>query len=295
MSTPLVILGSTNRDMTVVVGKLPLPGETILGGDVAYGLGGKGANQAAAAARSGTKPVFVSAVGDDDAGHGLLTELEAVGVDASHLLVTPDAPTGVALIIVDANGENSIVVAAGANLALDPTETAATISDLVATGSVVLSQIEIAVAVVEAGARATAERGGRFVLNLSPSQPVAADVLALADPLIVNETEAADLSGLPIGSVDDAEAAATALLERTTSVVVTLGGDGVVFADASGIYFLPSHKVTVVDTTGAGDAFAGALAAQLSQGATLADAVQAGTAAGALAVQHLGAQPRAGF
>jgi ribokinase len=286
----LIVLGSANRDYTVLVERHPLPGETVLGGALTVATGGKGANQAVAAARAGAKPVLVGAVGSDSVGDDVLADLTARGVDVSRVLRSTE-PTGVALITVSHDGENSIVVAAGANGALDPHATAATISQLASIGTVLLCQLEIPIEVVSAAASEIEKAGGRFVLNLSPSRYVSPKLLALADPLILNETEASDLANCAIDGPADAETVARRLLSTSRSVVITLGGDGVIVADSTGVSHLEAQRVTVVDTTGAGDAFAGALAAALVAGRSLAEAAGAGTAAGTTAVQHLGAQP----
>lgn len=290
MTSRLIVLGSANRDYTVVVDRHPLPGETVLGGPVASGTGGKGANQAAAAARAGAKPVFLAAVGDDSTGSDILADLEAVGVDVSRVVRTATA-TGVALITVTRDGENSIVVSAGANGQLEVDAVVAQVNELVSAGSVVLAQLEVPVKVVAAAATATERLGGRFVLNLSPSQTVPSHTLGWADPLILNETEASELAGSIIDSPVDAQIVAKRLLGTSRSVAITLGGDGAVVADASGVQHLQAERVSVVDTTGAGDAFAGALAAALADGSSLVDAVKAGIAAGGAAVQYVGAQP----
>ena len=287
----MIVLGSASRDYTVIVDRHPNPGETLLGGDIITGSGGKGANQAVAAARATVRPVFLGSFGDDTTGHELIADLAAHGVDVDHVTVTPDAPTGVALITVARSGENSIVVAAGANAHLDPDATAAAIRSLAGPGTIILAQLEIPLATVIAAADAAAERGARFVLNLSPSQPIPASLLALCDPLVVNESEAAGIAGIPVSTVGDAMLVAQELLSGSKSVVITLGGEGVVVATADGVVHSPAEKVDVVDTTGAGDAFVGALAASLALGSDLHAAVARGTAAGALAVQHLGAQP----
>ncbi len=286
----LIVLGSANRDYTVLVERHPLPGETVLGGSLLIATGGKGANQAVAAALAGAKPVFLGAVGGDSVGGDILTDLAARGVDVSRVLRSPE-PTGVALITVSRDGENSIVVAPGANAALDADTTATTITTLVAADSVLLCQLEIPIEVVAAAAVQVEAVGGRFVLNLSPSQSVSPKLLALADPVILNEAEAAELAGSAIDSPADAETVARRLLATSRSVVITLGGDGAVVADSTGVKYVPATRVTVVDTTGAGDAFAGALAAALASGNDLVAAVDAGIAAGAAAVQYVGAQP----
>ena len=291
MTESMIVLGSASRDYTVIVDRHPNPGETLLGGDIITGSGGKGANQAVAAARATVRPVFLGSFGDDTTGHELIADLAAHGVDVDHVTVTPDAPTGVALITVARSGENSIVVAAGANAHLDPDATAAAIRSLAGPGTIILAQLEIPLVTVIAAADAAAERGARFVLNLSPSQPIPASLLALCDPLVVNESEAAGIAGIPVSTVGDAMLVAQELLSGSKSVVITLGGEGVVVATADGVVHSPAEKVDVVDTTGAGDAFVGALAASLALGSDLHAAVARGTAAGALAVQHLGAQP----
>lgn len=290
MTSRLLVLGSANRDYTVLVERHPLPGETLLGGKLSVATGGKGSNQAVAAAAAGAQPVFLGAVGSDSVGDDVLADLTRRGVDVSRVLRSGEA-TGVALITVSADGENSIVVAAGANGTLDADETAKTVAELATKDTVLLCQLEIPAEVVSAAASEIEKVGGRFALNLSPSRYVAPKLLGLADPLIVNESEASDVAGATIDGPADAEVIAKRLLENCRSVVITLGGDGVVVADQTGVTRLPAERVTVVDTTGAGDAFAGALAAALATGATLKDATSAGIAAGAAAVQHLGAQP----
>jgi ribokinase len=287
VSIPLVVLGSANRDYTVVVERHPLPGETVLGGAASVATGGKGANQAVAAAAAGVATTFLAAVGDDSVGGDILADLELRGVDVSRV-VRSTVATGIALITVDHAGENSIVVAAGANGTLDAAATAALVADL--EPGVLLAQLEIPVEVVAAAATAMETLGGRFVLNLSPSQYVSPKLLALADPLIVNESEASELAGSAIDSPVDAETVARRLLASSRSVALTLGADGIILATAEGVTHLPAVRAEVVDTTGAGDAFAGALAASLAKGSTLEDAARAGIEAGAAAVQHVGAQ-----
>lgn len=276
------MLGSVNSDLTVRVARHPRPGETLLGGDLSTGLGGKGANQAAAAARAGVAPLFLGAVGTDAVGDTLRSGLAGAGVDVSALL-TIDGPSGVALITVADDGENTIVVAAGANDRVDAATVRDTVSALDA-GDVVLAQLEVPLDVV---GTASASTSARFVLNLSPAREVPAELLAACDPLIVNETEAALIAG--DGSPEEL---VERLLPRVRSVVLTLGGDGALVADGDGVRHHRAPRVEVVDTTGAGDAFAGALAAALARGVALNEAAAAGVAAGAEAVQWVGAQPR---
>jgi ribokinase len=239
-------------------------------------------------------PVFLGAVGDDGNGRQLLDALGSGGVDVSSVAVVDDAPTGIALITVSRDGENTIVVAAGANARVNAHEVEAAIRAVAGAGTVLLAQLEIPLPVVVEAAEIIDELGGRTVLNLSPSREIPDALLALCDPLVVNEAEAHDLTGLTVDSVDEAAVAAQALLDRCRSVVITLGGDGAVFASSSEAGHRPAPKVTVVDTTGAGDAFVGALCAELAESGAatpLRTAVEHGVAAGAAAVQWLGAQP----
>jgi len=294
MTASLIVLGSANTDYTVVVDRHPQPGETLLGGDVAVATGGKGANQALAAARAGAMPIFVGAVGDDAAGRAMLDALGAGGVDVSSTARLADAPTGVALITVSSDGENTIVVAPGANGRLDPDAVLATIAPLAGPETVLLSQLEVPLAVVQAAAHAVAGAGGRVVLNLSPARDISAELLALCDPLVVNESEARAVGAASFVDAAGALDAARALGDRCRSVVITLGGDGAVWSDGAGGGHVAAPRVDVVDTTGAGDAFVGALSAELADGASLADAVTAGVRSGAAAVQWRGAQPPTG-
>jgi ribokinase len=286
----LLVLGSANRDYTVIVERQPAPGETVLGGSLNVATGGKGANQASAAARAGAKPILIGAVGTDSVGGDILADLTARGVDVT-LVSRSSEPSGVALITVSRDGENSIVVAPGANATLVPAAIAVAVAEHVDAGTVLLCQLEISPEVVSAAASEVERVGGRFVLNLSPSRYVSPKLLGLADPLVLNESEAADLAGSAIDGSADAQTIAKRLLATSRSVVITLGGDGAIVADSAGVTHVPAVRVPVVDTTGAGDAFAGALAAGLADGRDLATSVAAGIAAGAAAVQHLGAQP----
>jgi ribokinase len=286
----LIVLGSANRDYTVAVERQPQPGETVLGGELRVATGGKGANQAVAAARAGATPIFLGAVGADSVGTDILAELEARGVDVSQALRSTTS-TGVALITVSADGENTIVVSPGANGTLDASATATTVAKISDARAVLLCQLEISPDVVSAAASEIERGGGRFLLNLSPSRYVSPKLLDLADPLILNESEASDLAGSVIDGTADAMTVAGRLLAGSRSVVITLGGDGAIVADGDGISHVPAERVPVVDTTGAGDAFAGALAAALAAGGTMLDAVTAGIGAGSTAVQHPGAQP----
>lgn len=278
-SPDIVVVGSINQDYFVYVDEFPGAGATILANDGASGLGGKGANQALAARLLGAEVAFVGAVGGDAAGAGALAALEADGVGVSGIRILDATGTGAAYITVNAAGENTIIVHSGANARVTPEDVR-----LIGTPVVVLAQGELPAAAVDAAATAASSSGARFVLNLAPVIDVAPATLALADPLIVNEGEAEELLGHPS---DDLAGELAARLG--TSVVVTLGARGAAVATGSGSWTEPSPKPSaVVDTTGAGDAFVGALAAALAAGRDLAFAVRVGAAAGSHAVESAG-------
>ncbi|MEU0072441.1 ribokinase [Streptomyces sp. NPDC006332] len=291
----LLVVGSANADLVIGVERRPGAGETVLGSDLAVHPGGKGANQAVAAARLGARTALLARVGDDAHGRLLLDSQRAAGVDTAGVLVG-GAPTGVALITVDPSGDNSIVVSPGANGRLTPADVRDAAS-LLHASRVVSTQLEIPLETVVEVVRGLAP-DSRFVLNPSPPRPLPSEVLAACDPLIVNEHEAKVLlggdgaEGSVEGSVSDApEDWARLLLERgPRSVVVTLGAEGALVASAEGVTRVPSVKVAAVDTTGAGDAFTAALAWRLGAGSSLADAAAYASRVGAAAVTRQGAQ-----
>ena len=269
------VLGSINVDLVTHVDRHPRPGETVLGEGLERLAGGKGANQAAAAAAAGAAVVMIGAVGDDEAGHGCLDRLRRLGIDTSGVAVRPDQPTGTALIVVDGTGENSIVVAPGANGLVG--EEALEVARSAGAGDVLLAQLEVPLDTVARACAAASGRGARVVLNISPYADLPDDLVALGDPVVVNEHEAGLL---------DAKGA------RPRSLLVTLGAEG---ADWDGLR-LPAVGVPeaeVVDTTGAGDAFCGVLAASLARGEERETALRAALQAGADSVRHPGAQREA--
>jgi ribokinase len=285
----VLVVGSANADLTVRVTRRPGAGETVLGEDLVESAGGKGANQAAAAARLGGRTALLARVGGDAYGRLLLDAQRAAGTDVGPVIVDDAARTGTAMIIVSPDGDNSIVVSPGANAALTPKDVAAA-EDVIEAATVLSLQLEIPMESVRAAALAAGRAGTRVVLNPSPApDDLAGELLALADPLVVNEHEAARLSGHADGT--PAQWAA-ALRERgARSVVVTLGGDGALVLDDAGVCEVPGIKVRAVDTTGAGDAFTGALATRLAQGDALPDAARFAVRVGAAAVTKPGAQP----
>ena len=267
----VVVVGSLNIDSTVEVARHPQPGETLLGGDLVKQFGGKGANQAIAAARAGARVGMVGRVGDDADGDAYLRRLQGYGIDTTHIARTHGVPTGHAAIAVDADGENTIIVSPGANGRLTVADLAALTS--LAAGDVLLAQLEVDTDVVAEAARIAASRGARVILNLAPYAGLPGDVLELADPVVVNEHENAQLE-------------ADGYAPR--SVLVTRGGTGSQWGEVTVAAGVAS---TVVDTTGAGDCYCGTLAAGLAAGLGERDAMEAASTAAALSVGWAGAQP----
>lgn len=275
MSGRVVVVGSLNVDLVTHVERHPQPGETLLGSDLERVAGGKGANQAVAAAGAGGDVVMVGHVGADESGAAYRERLRARGIDVSRLGTDSARPTGHALIVVSADGENTIVVAPGANASADwPATLEAALADL-APEDVVLLTLEIPFDTVAAAARGARERCSRVVVNMAPYADLPADVVALADPVVVNEHEGALLARAGL---------------MPTSLLTTLGAAGARWDDEtrSGPA-VPAGEVR--DTTGAGDAFCGALCAALANGLDRTAALDAALAAGARAVRHEGAQP----
>lgn len=280
----VVVIGSANLDVVVRVQRLPAAGETVLGHQLEEVAGGKGLNQAIAAALRGPC-TFVGTVGDDEAGRILVDRLQRAGVDTTWVARVP-GPTGRALIEVDAAGENRIVVAPLANARLEA-DTVRNALDQLAP-AVVLAQLEVPLAAVSAAAAWAAANGARFVLNASPVAVLPPDVLRCCDPLVVNRVEASAMLGDdPAASAPDDGVGALAdrLAGQVTSVVVTDGPRGAHVGTAERIRVIPAEPVTPVDTTGAGDAFAGTLAGALANGETLPSATGCANAAAARVIQ----------
>ncbi|MEW1720537.1 ribokinase [Streptomyces sp. NPDC093109] len=289
----LLVVGSANADLVIGVERRPGAGETVLGSDLALHPGGKGANQAVAAARLGARTALLARVGDDTHGRLLLDSQRAAGVDTTGVLCG-GAPTGVAVITVDPSGDNSIVVSPGANARLSPADVADA-GDRLRAARVVSVQLEIPLETVAEVVRTLAP-GTRFVLNPSPPVELPAGILAACDPLILNEHEVRVVLGRTPEAPgaregDGPEEWARALLALgPRSVVITLGERGALVADAGGTERVASVRVRAVDTTGAGDAFTAALAWRLSAGEGLADAARYAARVGAAAVTKEGAQ-----
>ena len=284
------VVGSINQDFVLSVERRPTPGETVTDASLATHNGGKGANQAAAAALLGASVTFLGGVGDDGFGEPLVRSLADKGVDTSLVREVPDSSTGTAFITVTPDGENAITVAPGANRRLEA-EDIDDASEPIGEARVLVVQMEVQREVVGRAVEVASGNGTRALVNLAPPFEVPRSLLEKLDPLVLNEHEAAFLLGESVEGVDGALSAASELLDLgPRSVVVTVGEDGAVFSSGASVEHLTAPSVEVVDTTGAGDAFVGALAARLAADAPLEDAVAYAARAGAAAVTKEGAQ-----
>jgi ribokinase len=294
----VLIVGGINADLVIHTPRRPGPGETVLGDGYTLGYGGKGANQAVAAAAAKTAVevdvVMIGAVGDDEWGRMQQAELQRFGVDVTAVQCLPGVPTGIAMIAVTPDGENSIIVAPGANHALTPEAVAGALA--ACGGGVVVAQCELSVDVIERAAAFARAADARLLINAAPVTDLSDETWAAADPLVVNEHEARDIlrtrpggPNVPADGIRLAEAVRTATKAR--SVVVTLGAQGAAIAAPAGARHIPGQSAHVVDTTGAGDTFVGTLAAQLASGSALDDAVRVAGAAAARSVTWHGTRP----
>lgn len=286
----IAVVGSINMDMVFKTPRMPMPGETLMGHSFHQVHGGKGANQAVAAARMGGAVDFVAKVGDDLNGKSCLQALAQDGINLQHVSVMADSATGVAGILLDDAGENCIVLTNGAN-ALMCTADIDKASNTIAQAKLLLCQLETPVETVLYAIECARQANVKVVLNPAPAQNLSDAVLAQVDYLVVNETEAALLSGLEVSDSTSAKAAAEVLRARGAKIVLlTLGAMGMWVAACEESYFLPAFKVEVVDTTAAGDTFVGSFAVAIAEGMELGPACLFAQSAAALAVTQLGAQ-----
>lgn len=286
----IVVVGSTNMDMVVKTNHIPVPGETVLSGSFFMNPGGKGANQAVAVARLGGNISFISKVGNDVFGKQSSQLFDEEGINTFYILADDELPSGVALITVDQFGENSIVVASGANANLFPADLTEAMEEI-GSADTVLMQLEIPMETVQFIASYAASRGVRVILDPAPANVLSPDLLADIDIITPNQTEAEILSGMKVTGVESAKKAARIIYKKgVKNVVVTMGTLGAVIYQGTKTEVIPARKVEALDSTAAGDVFNGALAVALSEGKTLTEAVEFACRASAISVTRMGAQ-----
>jgi ribokinase len=287
----ITVVGSLNMDLVVRTPRIPKPGETIIGTDFHLIPGGKGANQAVSVGKLQAEVWMIGRVGRDQFGQALLDNLCRAGVNHDCVIQDEEAATGIALITVEASGQNNIVLASGANMRVTAADMEAAES-VIAGSSMLLTQLETPVPAVQRAVELAKKHGVITVLNPAPAQPLPESLLCWVDYLVPNETETSLLTGLPVETAQQFAAAAQRLRQMGVgTVILTLGSRGAYLSTAGGDELFPSFPVQAVDTTAAGDAFMGGFAVALAEGAPLALAVRRGNASGALSATRLGAQP----
>ncbi|KGF41714.1 ribokinase [Prevotella denticola DNF00960] len=288
----IVIVGSANTDMVISTDHFPLPGETLMGKNFMINYGGKGANQAVAAARMGGQTVFIGKVGDDNFGNSIITNLISEGININHLHRTQESPTGVALITTVPSGENSIIVNAGANGQLKAEDIQSS-EDVIAQAGIVLMQLETPVATLIEAARLGKKHGAFTILNPAPAPvtPLPQELLENIDLLIPNETETCSISGVEIKDEDTAMQAINTIQKMgVKNIIITVGSKGAIAKMDKKLITVPAFKVKAIDTTAAGDTFCGALSVALSEGKDIEAAIRFGNKASSISVTRKGAQ-----
>ncbi|NND09150.1 MAG: ribokinase [Saprospiraceae bacterium] len=289
----ITVVGSSNTDMVVKVRRLPKPGETIIGHTFFTAAGGKGANQAVAAAKAGGEVSFIAKVGNDAFGEQAIQGFAKVGIDTRHVSIDPDRPSGVAQIMVDDAGENCIVVAPGANMSLLPADIDVC-WETITNADIVLMQLESPIETISYLLSRAKETETKYILNPAPAMPLSKELLASLYLITPNETEAALLTGLEVETDQQVEAAGIKLLDQgVENVIITRGAHGATLVDQRGYHHIGSFSVAAVDTTAAGDVFNGALCVAIAAGERLPEACRFANAAAALSVTKDGAQPSA--
>lgn len=293
MSNNIVVVGSSNSDLIIKADKIPKPGETVIGGKFYQAAGGKGANQAVAAARAGGNVAFIACIGDDVFGKEAIEGFKKDSINIDNIYIDPNEASGTALILVDKNGENSIAVASGANLLLKKGHLEKA-KDIITTSKVLLMQLEIPVDTVEAAASMAYSNGITTILNPAPAQKLSDELLKKITVITPNETEAELLTGIEVKNIEDARKASDVLLGKGVElVIITLGTQGAFYAQKGESKLIKGFKVEAMDTTAAGDTFNGALAVAIAENKPILEAINFANAAGAISVTRIGAQPSA--
>ena len=286
----IVVVGSCNTDMVIKADRLPVPGETILGGTFFMNPGGKGANQAVAAARMGGAVTLISKTGNDVFGKQSVSLYNSENINTDFILSDSRHPSGVALITVDSNGENCIVVASGANATLSPADIDKARAEVESSG-IILMQLEIPLETVEYVAEMANKKGIRVILNPAPARALSEQLLNNLYIIIPNKTEAEILSGIKVTDIETARKAAAIISAKGVDIVViTLGSQGALIKEHDDYHFVEAYKVDTIDTTAAGDAFCGTVCVGLSEGKSILEAVELAVKAAALTVTRMGAQ-----
>ena len=290
MKNKVVVIGSYNTDLTIKTERIPRPGETIIGGIFSEGGGGKGANQAVAAARAGADVSFIARVGNDALGRVGVNRLIDEKIDTRFIFLDNDVPTGVAFIVVDERGENSIVVASGANARLSPSDID-TAQDEIFSAGVLLVQLESPIEAIRAAIKKSHERDTIVILNPAPAQSLEQDLLQEIDIITPNKVEAEMITGIKVTDEESLRSIVKKFFEYgIKNVLITLGSKGVFAGLPDIMKFIPAFKVSPIDSTGAGDVFSGSLAAFISEGMPIEKAIKLASASASISVTRMGAQ-----
>jgi len=287
----IVVVGSSNMDLVAKAPRIPVPGETLTGTDFFIAPGGKGANQAVAAAKLGANVIFVAKLGKDVFAAKSLENFETVNINTKHIEQLDDIPSGTAVITIDDDGQNVIIIIPGANAKLTPADVDKAEADI-ANAAVVVAQLEVPIETVEQAAKVANKNNVPFILDPAPAKPLSDELLELVDIIKPNETEAEILTGIKVTDETTAAEAADALLAKgVKTVIITLGEKGLMLASKETKEMIPGNKVEAVDTTAAGDAFTGSLAYGLANGSSIKDAAAYANVVAAISVTRYGAQP----